>query len=377
MRKRKAQPMRSGIFGGLGFALAWGLVASTAQAAEPPPVYTGSISDAYLWTYVDYSGRGRDDGIAVVAKSHQEEGNLDTDVGWYMVEGLSSAQVMWGASTTAPPDTSGSCIPNLAVDGVPLYAGVAATAFASWINPWINLDFPDLRKQGGTRVEGAALTNITANPGRYTASMSLDCGPLGSAAWTLPVVVLPPADPDRPVGISIDDGADFSNSPRVRLWLGWEGLVDRVKVSNDGGFAPSKTKEIKLRERGPLDWTLVELAAERIPRTVYVKYHYVESGWQKQTYSDDIILDTVKPKVVSASLGSSGAATLAAAHRILRVKARDNKSGIASMQISTGRPKKKTKTVKYRKAVKVAGSRSVFVRVRDGAGNWSKWRKAG
>ena len=184
------------------------------------------------------------------------------------------------------------------------------------------------------------------------------------------------SDPERPSGISIDDGADFANSPRVRLWLGWEGLVDRVKVSNDGGFAPSKTREIKLRERGPLDWTLVELAAERIPRTVYVKYHYVESGWQKQTYSDDIILDTVKPEVVSASLGGSGTATLAAAKRTLRVRAKDNKSGIASMQVSVGKPKKKAKVVTFRKAVKVAGAGRVFVRVRDGAGNWSQWRSA-
>lgn len=30
------------------------------------------------------------------------------------------------------------------------------------------------------------------------------------------------------------------------------------------------------------------------PRTVYVKLHYVESGWQKQTFTDDIILDMVK-----------------------------------------------------------------------------------
>ena len=122
----------SGGLGGLAFALASGLVASTVQAAEPAPVYTGTITDAYLWSYIDYSGRGRDDGIAVVAKSHQEEGNLDTEVGWYMVEGLSSAEVMWGASTTAPPGTTGSCLPSVAVDGAPLYTGAPAAAFASW-----------------------------------------------------------------------------------------------------------------------------------------------------------------------------------------------------------------------------------------------------
>ncbi len=101
------------------------------------------------------------------------------------------------------------------------------------------------------------------------------------------------------------------------------------------------------------------------------------NGWQKQTYTDDIILDTVKPQVVSATVGGSGGATLTAAKRTLRVKAKDNKSGIASMQISTGKPKKKAKVVKFRKAVRFSGSGEVFVRVRDGAGNWSAWRTAG
>ncbi len=232
--------------GGMALALTSGLVSMPVHAADDPgPVYTGRISDAYLWTYIDYSGRGRDDGLAVVAKSHQEEGNLDTEVGWYMVEGLSSANVIWGASTTAVPGTSGACTPTVSVDGVSLYTGAPTAALASWINPWINLDFPDLRKQGGTRIEGPALAQLTANPGRHTASMSLECGALGSAFWTSPVVVLPAPDRDRPDGLTIEDGADFTNSPRVRIWLGWDGLLDRVKVSNDGGFAPSKTKEVQ------------------------------------------------------------------------------------------------------------------------------------
>ena len=357
--------------------LASGNGLSSAAAAEPEPVYTGTITDAYLWTYVDYSGRGRDDGLAVVAKSHQEEGNLDTEPGWYMVEGLTSAQILWGASTNSAPGTTGSCIHSVAIGGTAVFAGPPARAVASWINPWISLDFPDLRKAGGTRVEGPGFTAVSAKPGRYQAALAVECGSLGSARWTLPVVVLPAPDPDRPDGVSIEDGQDFVNSPRVRLWLGWEGLVDKVRVSNDGGFAPSKTKEIRLREGGPLDWTLVELAAERIPRTVYVKLHYVESGWQKQTFTDDIILDTVKPEVVNASLGGSGAARLSASQRTLRVKDKDNKSGIASMQVSSGKPKKKAKVVKFRKVVKVPGAGRVFVRVRDGAGNWSKWRVAG
>lgn len=118
------------------------------------------------------------------------------------------------------------------------------------LNPWISLDFPDLRKAGGTRVEGPGFTAVSAKPGRYQAALAVECGSLGSARWTLPVVVLPAPDPDRPDGVSIEDGQDFVNSPRVRLWLGWEGLVDKVRVSNDGGFVLSEDQ----RDQAPRRW---------------------------------------------------------------------------------------------------------------------------
>lgn len=368
MRKRKAQPMRSGIFGGLGFALAYGLVASTAQAAEPPPVYTGTITEAYLDAQPDQT-------LAVIGKLPTDPRALkEADpIGWYMAEGLQSARLVWAAKSNAPFGTSGTCQPSVRLNGQQAYSGPALPGGGG--GDWLLM--PLYLPNGGTLIEGSPLTSVTSKVGTGRADLALDCGALGTAAWSMPIVVLPAAPANREPGVSIDDGADFTNSAKVKLHLGWDGLLDRVKVSNDGGFAPSKTKEIKLREDGSLDWTLVELAAERIPRTVYVKLHYVAYGWQKQKYTDDIILDTVKPKVVSATVGGSGAVTLAAAQRTLRVRAKDNKSGIASMQVSKGKPRKKAKVVKYRKSLKVAGSGRLFVRVRDGAGNWSKWRIAG
>jgi hypothetical protein len=360
--------MRQVFVGGFGITFAFGLVASTAQATEPLPVYTGTITEAYLDAQPDQT-------LAVIGKLPTDPRALkDADpVGWYMAEGLQSARLVWAAKTNAGFGTSGTCQPSVRLDGRSAYSGppLSSTGSGDW------LLMPLYLPNGGTLIEGLPLTSVTSEVGTGRADLALDCGPLGTAAWSMPVVVLPAAPADREPGVSIDDGADFTNSAKVKLHLGWDGLLDRVKVSNDGGFAPSKTKEIKVREEGPLDWTVVELAAERIPRTVYVKFHYVAYGWQKQTYTDDIILDTVKPKVVSATVGGSGAVTLAAAQRTLRVRAKDNKSGVASMQVSQGKPRKKAKVVKYRKSLKVAGSGRLFVRVRDGAGNWSKWRIAG
>lgn len=231
------------------------------------------------------------------------------------------------------------------------------------------------------RPDAASLARALADPTRSrTANFAVDCGQDGSASWSRALDVLPAPPEERDPGLSIDNGAEYTNSTKVRLFLGWEKgqLYDEVKVSNDGGFAKTRPKEFELTSSDPIPWELVSSGSERLPKTVYIKYRVgsYPAYWVDKIYTDDIILDTIKPEVVSASLGGSGLTALAASARTVRVRARDNKSGIASMQISTRKPKKKAKVVKFRKSAKVATSGRVFVRVRDGAGNWSKWRSA-
>jgi hypothetical protein len=125
----------------------------------------------------------------------------------------------------------------------------------------------------------------------------------------------------------------------------------------------------------PIDWRLVVRGNERLPKTVYVRYGY-RGGWEtRSSNTHDIVLDTVVPQILTGSL--QGPSSLAAASRTLRVKAKDNRSGLASIQVSGGKPNKKAKVRKFRKSVPAPKSSKVFVRVRDGAGNWSKWRSAG
>ncbi len=229
---------------------------------------------------------------------------------------------------------------------------------------------------GLTRLDTAA---FTASVKSGTASIDFDCGGLGRATWSMPVSVIAAPPAGRTGGVSINDGGDFTNTPAVRLYLGWEdlgdpeGMIDAVKVSNDGGFAPSKTKEFAMTEGGTVDWTLVKLGNERLPRQVYVKFHQAGGAWLKQTFSDDIVLDTVKPTIQAASVSPGGTSAANSARAVLRVRAKDNRSGVEAMQVRSGG--KKSKVVPFRKAVPVAAGQ-VRVRVRDGAGNWSMWKVA-
>lgn len=223
-------------------------------------------------------------------------------------------------------------------------------------------------------IDLAGAEQAFASPHSGTASFRLDCREHGGASWTRPYTVLPTPPEGREAGVSIDNGADFTNAPEVKLYLGWSAWTYKsVKVSNDGGFAPTKTREFDVTA-DPLPWRLVVLGSERLPKTVYVRFQSISGDWEPMTYTDDIVLDTVVPQIQSVTLTQTSASSLASARRTLRVKAKDNRSGVTSIQISKGKPRKKVRIVKYRRALPAPASGRIFVRVRDGAGNWSKWR---
>jgi hypothetical protein len=298
-----------------------------------------------------------------------------SEVYGYMTTGAGLWALSVSAASEAIPQSL-LCTVDVSLDGVRLTASDPVDL--SWPEGFPVM--PGAKRtaaNGSVGVDLTAVARALASPRTGTASFAVDCGGVGTARWTIPHTVVPDSPAGRDTGVSIDDGADFTNNPDVLLHLGWKAWpIDKVKVSNDGGFAPSKTRVFDLTSGDPLPWRLVVLGNERLPKTVYVRFHSPSrgAGWDQITYSDDIVLDTVVPQILSLTITQPGATSLASSRRTLRVKAKDNRSGVQSIQISKGKPRKKAKVVKYRKAVAAPGSGRLFVRVRDGAGNWSKWR---
>jgi hypothetical protein len=116
-------------------------------------------------------------------------------------------------------------------------------------------------------------------------------------------------------------------------------------------------------------WTLQSTGPERLPKIVYVRGPGGFSG-------DDIILDETAPVVTAVQVLPFTAGKVAAARvrRRLRIAARDRTSGVARVQIA-GNPRRPGRWFWYGNRVRypVSGVR-VFVRVRDRAGNRSRWR---
>jgi Tol biopolymer transport system component len=182
-------------------------------------------------------------------------------------------------------------------------------------------------------------------------------------------------------GISINGGAEVTNDRHVQIDARWPSRAINLLISNDGGFNAPSVFPVD----SPISWTLASGGPQLVPKTVYVRFTGGESG--RETYTDDIVLDETQPAVQSATATPIGGGSKASASRTrarkyrVRIRARDAVTGIAAIQVSNTRRAGKLRSVK--KARKFTGSvvfkskgSRIYVRVRDVAGNFSRWRKA-
>lgn len=220
-----------------------------------------------------------------------------------------------------------------------------------------------------------------------------------SSIWPSPTVpkrltvvpgsrVKPPTSDE--IGVTLNNGAVYTNDPNVQLKVAAPEFSEQARVSNDGGFRAAQTLGVPPHYRPTFPWVLQSSGPERLPKTVYVRFSttieiFPGSGYPAvdptKTHTDDIILDETPPKILSATAGGGVASVGASAARKrsvrLRIRARDRTSGVKQMQITNSK-RKPGKLRKFKRSTNYkTGGGSIFVRVRDGAGNFSKWRKAG
>jgi len=189
-------------------------------------------------------------------------------------------------------------------------------------------------------------------------------------------------------GISILDGAEFTNRFDVSVSLiapvGSAGAI----LSNDGGFRSNPrviTFGPVVEPRLPLEyeWTLAQADQGRGARLVYVRFVDGNGNVLRDHSSfDDIIYDSLPPVLNEAVLSEEPSAVSgrkAPPQITLQLKASDNRSGVARMQLSRGEKasSRGALTLKYapRRNIPRAGG-PVWVRVQDKAGNWSPWRRS-
>jgi sugar lactone lactonase YvrE len=193
--------------------------------------------------------------------------------------------------------------------------------------------------------------------------------PSGKTATAEVRVDVRQAPPAGVVGVTINNGAQFTNTPDVFLYPVWPAFASNATVSNDGGFAGAQT----FRVDGAIPWHLDASGPERLPKTVYLRFDLAT-----QTFQDDIILDQTPPLITAASEISARQSSLArsaASVASYRVSAKDNASGVEYAQFAREQSAPAT-PIPYARTVSGVGSPR-WLRVQDGAGNWSVWRAIG
>jgi hypothetical protein len=185
-----------------------------------------------------------------------------------------------------------------------------------------------------------------------------------------------PADGD--VGVSINNGDEFTNDPNVKVRTVWPLGAMSARIANDGGFAGAQSFDVAR----DIPWKIRSSGSERLPRTIYVRFGataQMPGGVTidpTKTFQDDIILDQTDPSVISAAISGSSAVGAAAAKRSykIRLRASDRTSGVARAQLATTKTKPLAPTTFRSRLSATSVSRPRWVRVRDHAGNWSRWR---
>jgi YVTN family beta-propeller protein len=225
-------------------------------------------------------------------------------------------------------------------------------------------------------VSGSTVTMVTVG------DCTINANQAGGSGWdTAPQVsrtfTILPSPPPGEAGVSIKNGDSYVNTKQVTLNLIWPEYATSARISNDGGFAASKTQTKDLA--ASIDWELDDSVKGIYTKVVYVRFNGVTDT--TKTYSDDIILDTTAPTIETSS------AAVASSSVDVSLKATDDITGVDKVELKNGSstvtkdyaanlsvPTKDLGLAVSSASVRKLGTSSIEIRVSDKAGNWSAYK---
>ncbi len=388
--------------------------------AAPPTAVTNSapadgarIDDAtptLEWTAASDGGSGLG-GYRVLIDGAQSGGDLPSSATSYtppsaLADGPHSWQVVAfdQAGNTQPGPTS-----HFTVDTAAPHAEITANDAQPAAGATVSFD-----ASGSSDPEGAPITDYSwdpegtgtftssgttptlqhsyTSPGTYSAAVRVT-NSVGLTSTATVTVNVEPTPPSGNVGVLINSGDYATDDPDVQVGLVWPGGTSQALISNNGGFGASGNATT-LPLSPQIAWTLEQTGADRLPKTVYVRFLGGPGDLSLITFTDSIILDEQAPTVQSAVLVSSAqrghAASLARvksrlSRYTIRLAARDRIVGVCAAAVSSRRGGGTAIPIRscHRRGIlhlsrtlHIKSSKAPrYVRVRNSAGKWSGWRK--
>lgn len=187
----------------------------------------------------------------------------------------------------------------------------------------------------------------------------------------------------RPLGIVINNDDETTDSTSVSLLVTAPAGAVAYRVSNHPTFKNAQV----FNPTSPTRWELIASDEPEDIKTVYVQVYFADGT--SVIYDDDITLITnvdvpdEEAPIIEALRSSRVAATAQAAAQKtsssrIAISVRDRRSGVTRIEMKIGARTIVTKVDASRRGtfnVTIPrGAKSVVVRVRDAAGNYSKWK---
>ena len=272
-----------------------------------------------------------------------------------------------GAGNQARPVISGTPAPGNVLS---CSTGTWTSSPTSYVRSW--------RRDGTPFASGTTYTVQAADVGHVLTCAVTATNAAGSTeAVSDPVTVTNGSCANGRTGVSINAGATFTNSPGVVLTIHEPPGATGVLISNDGGFAAPTGVAVACTDQ--YSRTLTSSGAERLPKTIYVRFTGPGIDVDK-TFTDDIVLDQRAPVMTRASLRSAqvapAAKSSARTRYVLALGARDSGSGVAKIQTASSRTARRQTTYRYRSTLRLRYATSArYVRAVDRAGNVGAWKK--
>ena len=257
-----------------------------------------------------------------------------------------------------------------------ILSGKKTAALVAYASSGLPVSFTSPTTQICT-VSGSIVTFVSTGDCTIIATQDGGSGwePAVQVTRTFTILLSPPTGE---IGVSIDGGDSFTNSKNVILNLVWPEYATEARISNDGGFSPSKTTTVDLSPN--VKWELDDTAKGVFTKVVYVRFSGI--GDTSRSYTDDIVLDTTAPTIDSSDI-TAGPDSIE-----LNLKASDDITGVDEVQIKSGLT---TVTKDYEPKIIVSekelglnisslmvsksANTSIEIRVSDKAGNWSVYKQ--
>jgi hypothetical protein len=291
----------------------------------------------------------------------------------------SMGEITWMLHGKTIPETT-TCSVAFSVNGRPWFSADAERMEVLWL----------VRKTFDPELEDSLKPLLTR--GMNEISSQSDCGDFSDGSQALAANLNVMQDSFGSFGgVSINDGDDFTNTASVNLNLSFDGIVAQVAVSNDGGFPKNQTQVFDYKDN-TVPWTL-RASTSKLPRKVYIRYRLFADAndgtlgrWEKQVYSDDIILDNVAPVITSMKVSSTASRATVVLDKVskartkvraISIAAKDDRSGVSHLEITSQVASGAIVKADYGSTIKLALTNSrntIYVRVADAVGNKSAWK---